>query len=278
LQVPAELLAELVDGYEGLAKDVSGEMSDGKLWPEALDLIARVRGLLPAPAPTCPNCRHADRLHMELGCAAVAGDPATTFDVVCDCPFHGAALPVLRDLLAAQADAKPSTLGLWAPLAEPRVWNVGDPEPAGVTAGTRGTNPLACRLHQPDDTERYPVIVTLTEKHVVWVEAVDAEDAWYAVRDEPWEYANKKDTLVECWSEAEAPDADDYQTVIYEPGQQYPDPAADAHVKVWEAVQRQAKKDACAAAGHPDRETDPWGTTCRVCYIDLPAPEAVAHA
>lgn len=139
-------------------------------------------------------------------------------------------------------------------------------------------NPLACRFHQPDDSERYPVIVTLTEKHVVWVEAVDAEDAWYAVRDEPWEYANKKDTLVECWSEAEAPDEDDYQTVIYEPGQQYPDPAADAHVKAWNAQQRKIREDACAAAGHPDRETDPWGIVCRVCHVELPAPEAVTHA
>jgi hypothetical protein len=107
VQVPAELLVELVDGYEGLAKDVSGEASDGKLWPEALDLIARVRGLLPAPAPTCPNCGHPDKHHWATdGCQTVGEqDPAE----LCECPLiSGPIMAIVRDLLAAQADAKPA--------------------------------------------------------------------------------------------------------------------------------------------------------------------------
>jgi hypothetical protein len=115
VQVPAELVEHVAARLEFESErhhnarhlPTGYAMCDGLPCREDREKLADLRGLLP-PAPACLNCRHEDRLHTNLGCEAVAGDPATTADVVCACPITFDALPVVRDLLAAQADAKPT--------------------------------------------------------------------------------------------------------------------------------------------------------------------------
>lgn len=118
------------EGQPGMATHGPLPMPQCPWCEEDLDLVAELRALLPQPAPTCPNCRHADDRHgVGSGCREVIGDPATAAPYpLCPCAITHAALPQVRALLAAERDSKGDP-------AEPRVWNEGDADPSndGVT-------------------------------------------------------------------------------------------------------------------------------------------------
>lgn len=128
VEVPAELIERAADqiewGTRGAhsthhleATDAPPALCSLGSCPVGRGLVAELRALLPQPAPTCPNCGHADRDHGDEGTHCwISG---------CDCPIPGAALPTVRALLAAERDSKPAP-------AKPRVWTAGEPEPEGV--------------------------------------------------------------------------------------------------------------------------------------------------
>lgn len=76
-------------------------------------LAASIRALLPQPEPTCPVCGGRTKDHY-----VVPGE-------LSDCWVPLERVAELRALLAAERDAKPA-------IRQPRVWNVGDPEPSDV--------------------------------------------------------------------------------------------------------------------------------------------------
>lgn len=135
VQVPAELIermaGEVVDYWMLVHSDYcSGGLDEPGCRGHAkqVELVDAARALLPAPAPTCPNCQHRDDDHQDAGCMADAADPATTLDAECPCAISKLSLPQVRALLAAERDSKPAQ-------RQPRVFNAGDPDPrdSGVT-------------------------------------------------------------------------------------------------------------------------------------------------
>lgn len=124
----------------------------------------------------------------------------------------------------------------------------------------------------------YPVIVTDSRTHIVWIEADNATEAVDIARDD---YDLHRDldssTIVSGDLVVDAPDEWDLQPHGMAAG-----PEPDAHVREWERrqweAQRESETAACTAAGHPDRRE--YGTgliTCAVCGITLaPARPRVA--
>jgi hypothetical protein len=94
----------------------------------------------------------------------------------------------------------------------------------------------------------HPAVVTYTERHVVWVESDDSEDAAATIEVEPWEYTNEG-TRVEAWSNVEAPTAWDFQALVY--SYDAADVECDAHVYAHRKHLADAKRQECGAAGHP---------------------------
>lgn len=115
VQAPAELIERAAD-FLRTVQDM-GELN----WPGDTErttarlLVAELRALLPQPEPTCPNCGHRDKDHENDAGCWVNG-------VSCECWITKYALPQVRALLAAERDAKPA-------VRQPRVWNVGAPQP-----------------------------------------------------------------------------------------------------------------------------------------------------
>jgi hypothetical protein len=156
----------------------------------------------------------------------------------------------------------------------PTCWLPECPHPATP----RGTNPHACWSHQPDDSVRYPVIVTYTEEHVVWVEADSLEEAVKRACRDPWELTHRDSTLASLSTDVRAPKPWDYDYTVYDEGETYEGLPCDAHVKVWEDRQRKAAQAACAEAGHPNPAENrgrPGTFYCPTCYVGVDAPEAV---
>jgi hypothetical protein len=116
--------------------------------------------------------------------------------------------------------------------------------------------------------QSYPVIVTYTEVHVVWVEADSPEDAVAMLQDEPHEYTSSS-TSVDGDSKVAAPDEWDSHLV-----EQY----AEAHVRAYYQhlydQKRAGEKAECAAKGHPGAKTERDRIWCPVCWT-LPLPAAV---
>src|SRR5689334_13883860 len=110
--------------------------------------------------------------------------------------------------------------------------------------------------------ERRPVIVEVTTKHVVWVQADTADEALrFAERQPFYELTKVGDTDVATWSSVSLPDGQYDWDEVYEMsyGGSYTGVECDAHVDTHRTElrrrEREAKKAACIAAGHPEVET-----------------------
>jgi hypothetical protein len=130
-------------------------------------------------------------------------------------------------------------------------------------------------------TRRYPVIVTATQTHVLWVDAASQDDAVKAVRY--WnieEQLECDDTRVADNVEIEAPGPWSWSTVTRTSSHGYPGTPYDGHIQIHKDMLRrqeqQAKQAACAANGHPDRRKWAGGlVSCNLCQAvvernDLP--------
>jgi hypothetical protein len=80
----------------------------------------------------------------------------------------------------------------------------------GRPATGRGEHPHLCWSHTPNEDDAYPVLVTYTSEHVVWVTAPSAEAALGYVQQEAYEYTDDKSTLADAYWSAELP-KDKYQ-------------------------------------------------------------------
>jgi hypothetical protein len=66
------------------------------------------------------------------------------------------------------------------------------------------------------EQDRYPVIVDVTQRYVLWVEADDADDALTSVKDDgSWYERLEGETEVTAWHEVSAPDRYDIRTEVY---------------------------------------------------------------
>jgi hypothetical protein len=105
----------------------------------------------------------------------------------------------------------------------------------GFPAAPRAAQPDRCWSHQRDPLESYPVLVTYTEVHVLWVSADSQQDAVDELT-EPWELTNSE-TRASCWNEVKAPDRWDWDTV-YNGDWPYSGLDCNAHVEVYRSRQR----------------------------------------
>jgi hypothetical protein len=136
----------------------------------------------------------------------------------------------------------------------------------------KGDYAWACWRHTPDADNYFPVLVTYTQQHVVWVAATDPAAAADALGVAPYEVTNDNETLSEAFWSVDAPqdryDWDHIQDGSY--AHPYQGTEADAHVRAWRDEQyrrdRAAKTAACAEAGHPDATADRIGRYCPVCW------------
>lgn len=142
----------------------------------------------------------------------------------------------------------------------------------------------------PEAERRYPVIVTVTNEHVVWVEGYCPDDALENLKNdgEWYERIRDQETLASFWQDYRKPGDEhhslDWDTVMNgEPyGGSYPGMRCDAHVEAWRheiaRVKWEAEKAACVEAGHPKREPsliagEVWCPTCG----RLPRPQPAAE-
>lgn len=128
--------------------------------------------------------------------------------------------------------------------------------------------------HEPMDA--YPVIVTVTMEHVIWVEGDDQEDAFQRARHDTYELLNDQETLASHDITLRKPGDDfhsyDWET-IYEGDYfgPYQGRRFDAHVETWKhhlAIEkRRVEMAACAEAGHPHAEDRTYTADryCRTC-------------
>lgn len=140
----------------------------------------------------------------------------------------------------------------------------------------------------PQGQQYYPVLVTLTDVHVLWVEADSPDKAVGYVRDDcPLDVSHRHNpTRVWCDWQAEAPaDPYDWGLVTEVGGHGYEGTPYDAHVLTHRAylagLEQAARRAACTAAGHPipADATGPltWADYCGNCGpIDPAARTAVA--
>lgn len=121
----------------------------------------------------------------------------------------------------------------------------------------------------------YPVFVTDTRRHVIWIQADDQDDAVRRAGNGTWERLDP-DSIAAADIECAAPaDQWDWATV-YDGGDVYLGLLCDAHVEahathLWQ-TESAARAADCAAAGHPDSNRHAWPTgrvECCVCSIDL---------
>lgn len=116
----------------------------------------------------------------------------------------------------------------------------------------------------PDPDCSYPVIVTVTHEHVIWVKADSLTDARDQVRaDGSWyEQIDNSTTLASFGMDARSPGEDfhswDWETVYRgDYCGPYQGLECDAHVQTYQAKlahdKRQADMAACTADGHPQQ-------------------------
>lgn len=108
----------------------------------------------------------------------------------------------------------------------------------GFPATGRGEYADRCWGHQPEEQDSYPVLVTYTHEHVLWVPADSQEAAVEHMRDAPYEYTDDQKTLAGAWWAVAAPDRWDWDTV-YRDGEIYGGLRCDAHVEAYRAHQRE---------------------------------------
>jgi hypothetical protein len=99
--------AQIIRWAENLAEALDGTHADAYEYGLIRNTLTDLRGLLPGPVATCPNCGHPDKHHWATdGCQTVGEQDPTE---LCECPLiSGPIMAIVRDLLAAQADAKPA--------------------------------------------------------------------------------------------------------------------------------------------------------------------------
>lgn len=126
----------------------------------------------------------------------------------------------------------------------------------------------------------YPVFVTDTRRHVLWIEALDQDDAVRRAGNGTFERLDPE-SIVSSDIDCAAPDGEWDWATVYDGGDVYLGLPCDAHVEthrthLWH-LERDARNAACAAAGHPDhRHTYPNGrvecSQCLVTLVEAPAP------
>lgn len=85
------------------------------------------------------------------------------------------------------------------------IFNDGSP-----ATGQSGPYADRCWRHTPEEQDRYPVLVTYTTVHVVWIEGDSPAGAAEAIRDEPYEYTDGSN-CVDGWSDVKAPEKWDWR-------------------------------------------------------------------
>lgn len=125
------------------------------------------------------------------------------------------------------------------------------------------------------DRVSYPVIVTYTQQHIVWVEADSPPAARSRLASWPYDSTSYDTTLLASEISVKTPqDRYDWEDVY---GGDYAtaySAEADAHVEthnqeMWR-LKRATEAAACAAADHPARVTYASGRThCHVCKLEL---------
>lgn len=143
----------------------------------------------------------------------------------------------------------------------------------------------------PEPDCRYPVIVEVTNQHVVWVEAEDTKEALRRVqqRGDWYDLLDDQETLVTTWPEFRAPCSDKHSPnlaqldweLVYEGDWYgaYQGLKCDAHVASHEHAQRMAVRAeelaACKAAGHINLEVRDYSKDrafCPTCgWLELAA-------
>jgi hypothetical protein len=123
--------------------------------------------------------------------------------------------------------------------------------------------------NKDDDRFNYPVIVEYTFRHVVWVEADDAQRAVDRLLDEPYEYTNDQETLCSSDWKVKAPDQWDWDDV-YEGDYYgaYRGLECNAHVEErrrWMWVLNHAHQQATAENEDLDGVQAEQRKTCAVC-------------
>lgn len=119
----------------------------------------------------------------------------------------------------------------------------------------------------------YPVIVTKTQTHVIWVEADSPEDA--VDRAEYRDFENLQDdddeeTCVSGDTRVEKPGAWDWMTVTRASSHGYPGTPYDAHIDSHRALLKHrarlaAQAECAATTGHADRRQWVGMSTCNLC-------------
>jgi hypothetical protein len=121
---------------------------------------------------------------------------------------------------------------------------------------------------------RYPVIVTYTSEHVVWVEADSQQQAVDYASSEPYEYTDDHETLAESGWTVEAPDDYSGRSLVEEGGYYHPYKGTDAkaHVESWRGHLRYLEQEALNAEIARENDAEDAGTlaeadrvTCRAC-------------
>jgi hypothetical protein len=108
--------------------------------------------------------------------------------------------------------------------------------------------------------DKFPVYVTYTTRHLVWVDAANQAEAVDALQSEPYEYTNSSN-VIDGYSDVEAPTKYDN-----------PHERQDAHVQTWKEHLRRLYRDHGEAMAEEEnrRGTRPVNrTTCVFCRMWL---------
>lgn len=148
------------------------------------------------------------------------------------------------------------------------------PGSAGRCGTTRLSHTVGGGLHICDDivlqlpARHYPVIVTTTQTHVLWVAAGSQADAVDTLRYYDLDQLDEE-TCVADNVEIEAPGPWSWSTVTRTSSHGYPGTPYDAHIQTHQSLlrhrERLAVQATCAANGHPDRSQWAGMVTCNLC-------------
>jgi len=133
------------------------------------------------------------------------------------------------------------------------------------------------------DGVQRPVIIEVTTRHVVWLDADTPDDALRNAKQYPfYEITSDGETDVTTYWDVRLPDRYDWEEVYersYCGG--YPGRECDAHVEEYRRqkwiAKRAAEKAACTAAGHPsiEKPLSDGRRWCPGCSEYLPAPAGI---
>lgn len=146
----------------------------------------------------------------------------------------------------------------------------------GHPATGRNPYPHLCWGCTPETEDMYPVLITYTQQHVLWVRAADQESAVKRASYDTWEKTSDSETLVSTDCRLKAPqDEWDWETVYEgEWSMPYQGLEYDEHVKTrQEWLRKLNQAHAAAKAEDEDRDGVPvhFRRTCGVCRTWLEA-------